>query len=205
MSTPPSYHLFLPPYPPFPPYPPLPLLQIGLVTELLGVAGRALAAHPGLVPLSLGLQLGGWLLLNLPLLGGMLAGLANGSLAYNTARSAQGGDGGSAAAGEECRGEGGEQVLCCVWQVGGEVGGVGVGVLGGLGTQLVLCCVWQVGYGIGQAVWCEGLKERRSCTCCVGQLGEGGSEVRTGCCGSVVHTGSSQSGGPRGGLGTVGR
>lgn len=125
---------------------PPPCLQIGLVTELLGVAGRALAAHPGLVPLSLGLQLGGWLLLNLPLLAGMLAGLANGSLAYNTQRSAQGGDGGGAAGGEECRGEGGEQVLCCVWQVGGEPKGTEGGrALGRLGTELVLCSVRQVG------------------------------------------------------------
>lgn len=85
--------------------------QIELVTQLLGVAGKGLAGNPGLVPMALGLQLVVGVL-EVPLVLACIAALMNGQLAYNPDRT----DGGKAEAPEQCVGEDGGSVLCCVWE-----------------------------------------------------------------------------------------
>ena len=86
-------------------------MQIELVTQLLGIAGKGLAGNPGLVPMALGLQLVVGLL-EVPLLLASIAALMNGQLAYNPERT----DGGKAKAPQQCVGEDGGNVLCCVWE-----------------------------------------------------------------------------------------
>ncbi|KAG2485912.1 hypothetical protein HYH03_015356 [Edaphochlamys debaryana] len=87
--------------------------QIKLVTSLLGLAGRGVSANPVLVPTALGLQLALLGLLEAPLVLAGLAGLANGNLTYNPDRA----DGGAATRGDQCVDDGGQQTLCCVWQL----------------------------------------------------------------------------------------
>ena len=88
--------------------------QLGLVTDLLGVAGQGLAANLALAGVALLIEL--MLAVTVLFLAG-LAAVTNGAVVYNPARAAGDVD--------RCVDEGGGKVVCCKWRVRGRGRGEG--------------------------------------------------------------------------------
>lgn len=90
--------------------------QLRLVSRLLGVSAKGLAANPGIVALTLGLQL---VMVPLAVLMAVAAFFAyqNGGVAPNPAARLTGGAGKGGGDAPTCVDASGQEVPCCMWQV----------------------------------------------------------------------------------------